>query len=446
MSKDGRSRRAVLQQAAGLAGLAAFTTTVRAETHVLGANERLGIGVIGAGDRGTALMAWVESLARTHNAALVAVCDIWNRRRGSAADVIREWTNRDPIQCRRMEELCQRPEVDAILIATPDFQHPPLTRQAVEAGKDVYVEKPFGCDFDQIRLARDAVLKSGRIVQVGTQRRSHGVPWAARDFLHSGGLGTVSYVEMVDSLFQPRWRIPGSEKSLTEHDTDWPEFLSYTPEIPFDARKYREFRLFWPFSTGIFCQWMSHAVDLVNLVLDEHPKAVTAAGGVYVWPDGRANPDTAQCLVEYPSGCMFSYHMRLGNSAAGRSLMFYGTRGTLDLYAGVAYGEGGGGEIFEENPGASVPILTADASKRLPARDKGGVILEAEPDGDHMADFLTAVRTRRQPRADVQAGFAHALATSMAGMSLREGMRMVYNPFTDTVTGARPRIASQAGT
>jgi predicted dehydrogenase len=241
-------------------------------------------------------------------------------------------------------------------------------------------------------------------------------------------------VEIVHSLFHQRWRIPGSEKSLTAEDTNWDEFLSYTPKVPFDARHYREFRLFWPYSTGLFCQWMSHYVDLVNLVLDETPKAAIATGGVYVWKDGRTNPDTAHCLIEYPSGCLFSYHMRLGNSANGRTLTFYGTNGTLDLQAGIAYGEGGGGTVVQQYSESPIPELTIDATQRLPVRNQGGVILKPEPDGDHMADFFQAVRNRSQPKAPVEAGFDHAVATTMAGMSLRNGVRVQYDPTTDTIS------------
>ncbi len=433
--KDRRlSRRNFLGRSAGAAAAAGLVArSAGSAQRARGANDRLSVGIVGPGNRGNTLMEWIHRLSPAENVMLTAVCDIWNQRREAGAARIRQWTGQTPTSCRTMAEICELKNVDVLVIATADFQHAPLTRQAVEAGKDVYVEKPLGCDFEQIKLARDAVRRTGRVVQLGTQRRSHGVPWAARDFVKSGGLGRVSYVEMVDSLFQQRWRIPGSESSLVQGDTNWEEFLSYTPKVPFDARKYREFRLFWPYSTGIFCQWMSHTVDLVNLVLEETPKSAVAGGGVCVWKDGRTNPDTAQCLVEYPSGCLFSYHMRLGNGANGRTLAFYGTKGTLDLYAGIAHGEGGGGEVFTTNPGRSIPEYATDASKRLPDRAKGGLVLKAEPDGDHMSDFFAAVRSRRPPRADIEAGFAHALATTMAGMSLRMGLRVEYDAATDTI-------------
>jgi len=433
MARKALTRRALLGSSAGLATVGLTTLDARSADRVFGATDRISAGIVGAGNRGLALARWLSQLAADHNVELTAVCDIWEQAREAAADYVGQLTHRRPRKCRNLAEICDLTDVDVLVIATADFQHAPHTRQAVEAGKDVYVEKPFGCDFEQIKLARDRAKTSGRIVQAGTQGRADGLPWAARDFIRGGRLGKVSFVEVTDSFFQPRWRIPGSETSLSERDTDWKEFLSYTPEVPFDARRYREFRLFWPYSTGIFCQFMSHAVDLVNLVLDDVPKAVVAAGGVLVWKDGRSNPDTAHCLVEYLGGCLFSYHMRLGNMANGRTLTFYGTNGTLDLNAGMAYGEGGGGDVVMKPGTNGVPELTVVANRRLPERRQGGVMLKAEPDGDHMVNFLECVRSRKQPRAPVDAAFNHAVATTMAGMSLRLKTRIEYDMTTETL-------------
>ena len=377
-------------------------------------------------------MEWANRLAKDENVELAAVCDIWNQARAKGADRLREWTGQTPITCQTVGELVARDDIDAVVIATADFQHAHHGKLVIEAGKHAYIEKPFGCDFDQIRSARKVIEKSDRVVQIGTQRRSHGVPWAAREFVRTGGLGKVSYVEISQPLFQQRWRVPGAADALTENDTNWKEFLLYTPQTDFDARRYREFRLFWPYSTGVFCQWMSHMIDLVNLVLDEQPRSVVASGGNYVWQDGRTNPDTAQALIEYPSGCMASYHMRLGNGADSRGIRFYGTHGTLDLDAGIAYGEGGGGRVL--TPDDPTKLLPIDASRRLPDRKDGGILLSAEPDGDHMADFFRAMRTGTRTKADVRAGFDHALATTMAGMSLRDGVRVVYDPSADAVS------------
>ncbi|HSW47392.1 MAG TPA: Gfo/Idh/MocA family oxidoreductase [Phycisphaerae bacterium] len=447
MAESRLTRRNILGLTVGsVVGVRTVRSTETQPGGIRGANEQLNLGLIGAGNRAETLIAWAEKLYKSDNVILTAVCDIWSQRRESAVRRIAQNTPAPPRSCRTPAELCELKDIDAVLIATPDFQHPVHTRLAVEAGKDVYVEKPFGCDFEQIKAARDVVKRSDRIMQHGTQERAKGVIWAAQDYLQSGKLGKINYVEMSQPLFQQRWRIPGAEKSITAEDTDWSEFLCYTPAVPFNPRFYREFRLFWPYSTGIFCQWMSHMIDLVNWLLGERPKAVTAAGGIYVWPDGRNTPDTAQCLIEYPGGCLASYHMRMGNSAAARPLLIHGTNGTLDLFSGVAYGDGGGGEVLLKNPGAANPEFVVDAARRLPDRSKGGVILTAPPDGDHLSDFFSAVRTRKPPRAPIDAAFNQALATTMAGMSYRMGRRIQYDPVADNVSPGEKETAAPPST
>ena len=161
--------------------------------------------------------------------------------------------------------------------------------------------------------------------------------------------------------------------------------------------------------------------------------AVTAAGGIFLWHDGRNNPDTAQCLLEYPGGYLVSYHMRLGNGADTRELMFYGTQGTLDLNAGVAYGDKAGGEVILRNPGSYYPEYVVDAAQRLPDRDQGGLVLKVGPSKDHVSDFFSAVRARKQPCADIDSAFTHALATIMAGLSLHNGVRVEYDADKDVL-------------
>ncbi len=411
----------------------AIAGTARSQTRVSGANERISVALVGAGSRGTTLLEWIHRLSADQNVEISAVCDIWNQRRDAARDQVHAWRGSPAHSYATLAEVCENPGIDAVVLATPDFQHAFQTKLAVEHGKHVYAEKPMGCDFNQIKAARDVVRSTGKIVQLGTTLRSTGGPWAARDFVKLGGLGKVTYVEITEPLFQQRWRIPGSEHSLIEKDTDWREFLAYTPEVPFDARKYREFRLFWPYSTGIFCQWMSHAIDLVNLVLDAAPLSVMASGGVYLWKDGRTNPDTAQCLFEYPDDCLVSYHMRLGNGTNTRKMFFYGTKGTLDLYSGLAYGDGGGGEVRRDWLPGSIPEFSVNGEARLPDRRLGGKPVRGEPDGDHMVDFFQCIRSGKAPKADIDAGYLHSVATTMAGMSLRTGSKIVYDPQSETL-------------
>src|SRR5690606_8077123 len=133
-------------------------------------------------------------------------------------------------------ELCDRSDVDAVLIATADFQHCCHAALAVQAGKDVYVEKPFGCDFEQVKRARDVVRNSDRIFQIGMQSRGAEKYFQAAELVQTGKLGQVTYVQISEPIFQQRWRVPGAETSVTADEIDWKEFLCYLPpDTPFDA-------------------------------------------------------------------------------------------------------------------------------------------------------------------------------------------------------------------
>ena len=392
------------------------------------AHDQLRIGIVGVGSRGGWLMNWVNKLASTHNVAITAVGDLLERRRNQAADRVHEWCGKKPALCRTPNELFDRKDVDAVIIATADFQHCYHAAQAVLAGKDVYVEKPFGCDFDQVSRAHAVISKSDRVFQVGTQSRGNGKYESAAKFVQSGKLGQVTYVEISEPLFQQRWRIPESERSVTVKDVDWQEFLCYLPKsLPFDARHYSEFRLFWPFSSGPFCQWMSHRIDLVNLVLGKLPSSAVALGGVYLWQDGRSNPDTVQCLLEYPGGTLVSYHLRLGNSANGRAITFYGTTGTLELESGVAHGNGMGGLVVKTEPNAEAPVFRIDHTKVLRGKKAGGEAIDPGVSVDFMGDFFECVRTRRKTKADIEAALGHSVATILANQAYRTGRRMNYD-------------------
>ncbi len=371
-----------------------------------GANDRLQLGIVGAGSRGKALMAWAHKLETSHNVQFTAVCDIWNQRRNAAAKKVSRWNGKSVATYRTLDDLCSKKDTDVLLIATADFQHCYHAAKAVQAGKDVYVEKPFGCDFEQIKKAYLAIRATDRIVQMGTQSRGNGKYYHAKESIQKGLLGKITYGEIHECISNRQWRIKGAENSIRQEDTDWREFLAYLdPErYPWNPRHYREFRLFWPFSSGCFCQRLSHRIDLVNLVLDSVPQYAVALGGVYLWNDGRTNPDTVQCLLEYPGKTLITYHLRMGNAPDKRGINLFGTNGMLDLDRGIIKVNDKREEIDQE------------------------ISLQSVPSIDHMGHFFECVRTREQPRANVEAGFAHTAATAMVNMAYRTGCRMEYDP------------------
>jgi len=366
-------------------------------------NDRIGIGVIGAGGRGHALMREIEK-CRECNAAVVAICDVYRPNREKAVAMAQQAWGAAPRQTVDYQELLGWKEVDAVLIATPDFGHSRILEATVKAGKDAYCEKPMGTVFAEAKSAYLAVKNSKQVVQIGTQRRSEGVYVAAAKAVRSGILGKVTRVETSVNFYEPRWRRDYTQ--VVAGDVAWKQFLMHLPDRPFDARLLREWQLFRDTTNGIPGLWMSHFIDLIPWFLDDpYPAGAVAKGGVYLWEDGRQTSDVFHALLDYPKGFLVSFSMSLTNAGGDRN-HFYGSRGTLDMNKFVVTGSG---------------------SKALD-RVEGEIRIEPEKVNSHMANFLECIRTRQAPRADIQAGFSHAVAGCMAAVALEKGRNIRFDP------------------
>src|SRR5271170_1856363 len=317
------------KSAAMIAGSAALPATALSYGRILGANDRILLAHIGTGSRGSDL-AWIAAQLKTsQNAEIGVICDLWKLNREKAAATNAKYYGRAPRTFQHLEDVLVLKEVDAVIISTPEHAHSPILKMAVEAGKDAYVEKPMGNVLAEVKAARDTVLKSDRIVQVGTQHRSEPYQIAAYDLVQTGALGDVSKIEIVWNYHGPRWRGREETKLIREQDTDWRKWLLTKPYRPFDPQVYCEFRLYKEFSSGIPDQWMSHGMDLVHWFMkDSFPRSVTANGGVFAWHDGRQNADTFQALLEYPKGFLVSYCTSFGNDAPSFT-RYMGKKATL---------------------------------------------------------------------------------------------------------------------
>ena len=338
------------------------------------------------------------------NAALVAACDVWkvNLDR-KAADIQRNF-GVTAKKVTKYQELLAMKDVDAVLIATPDMTHPRILADAVAAGKDVYVEKPFAVDFADGKMAWQAVKKSKQVVQVGTQRRSDPVFIAAAKYVQDGVLGKVTRVTMEVNYHQQRWRRDFHD--VKPEDVDWEAFQFHGKvKGPFNAQKLREWQLFEETTNGIAGLWMCHLIDLVPWYLkDPYPKAASTMGGVYLWKDGRQTADVFQSMVEY-NECLVSFTMTLTNGYREYLNMWYGTKGTMDIEARKITGQG----------------------SRDPDKLAQDITFVTTPVESHMTNFLRCVKSRETPRASVDAGFQHAVAGCMAGVSLKTGKKVNFD-------------------
>ena len=430
---------------AGGAALAATAVSWNASSYaaIVGANDRVRTAVVGCGDRMKgALIPAFSQHAKDMNFEFVAVSDIWNRRREEGAAYIEKVSGFKVDPVRNNDELYARKDVDAVLVATADFLHALHGVEAVEAGRDAYVEKPTAHTMDDARKFLAAVKKTGKIVQVGTQRRSTPSYQKAAEYIKSGQFGDIVMVEMTWNVNQPgRWRRPDVVPLLKEEDTDWKRYLLNRPRVPFDARKYLEFRLFWPYSSGIPDQWLVHQIDTVHWFTGlPHPRSVVANGGIYLWKDGRQNWDTMTAVFDYgplddPSkGFQVQYSSRFTNSAGGVKELYYSNGGMIDMDKQTVTPTGGLNAKYAAEMGMKPNLL---GSLSLGDRAEA-VSTAAETHADpqtsaNMRNWMECVRSRKTPNAPIEAGYSHSIALCMNVAAIQTGQKVTFDDKTQQV-------------
>jgi len=381
------------------------------------------------------------------NFDLVAVSDIWKKRREEGVAIWKEKIQHDVIACRNNEEMYDKKLVDAVFIGTADFQHALHTIEAVKAGCDAYVEKPFAETMEDNRAALKAVKAGDRIVQIGSQRRSGKNYTAANEFIRSGKFGPITMVELTWNVNQPgRWRRPALLSQLREEDTDWKRYLMNRPFENFDVRKYLEFRLFWPYSSGLPGQWMSHQIDTVNWFSNlHHPRTVVANGGIYMWKDGRKNWDTITAVFDYgpandPStGFQVTFSSRMHNGDENPAEIYYSNGGELNLITNTVSPKGGLSKRFADEMKIQPNLLTeqslTQAEKVIASANTGGDSLTS----NHIRNWMECVRSRKQPNAPVEAGYGHSIATCMTTAAAHTGLKVWFDEKTQEVmAGDKP--------
>ncbi len=406
MARHTIGRRGFLKASVAAAGGVALTA---AKTRALGSNERIAVGIIGAGIRGNSFVPRLAELAAGDqpHVDLVAVCDLWRVARESTAADVEKRTGRKPHTFTRHPDLLAKGGVDAVIITTPDLWHVPVLLDAIGAGQDAYVEKPLAVDLATARKARDAVRKSGRIVQVGTQRRSEDKWYAACEFVKTGRLGTISTVEAGFNDCSPRWRRETECKNMKAADFDWDFYTRDLKPRPFNPRHVLEWKLFRDFTMGTSGLLGCHMYDAAQLVLDApFPTSAVAQGGVYVYHDGREVEDTFTALIDFGGKFILRYMTRLGNNLGG-GVQIFGTNGMLD--GDAATYSGAGSRTKDKLP---------DEAQKLDVSNERG--------GRHLDNWLDCIRTRKQPSATIEHGYQHMVTSCLAQSAMYENRRLRY--------------------
>lgn len=425
---------------AGVAGLAAVGTNALSYSRIQGTNDRVRIGLVGFSDRcKDALLPALMAHAGELNFEIVALSDIWSRRRDEGAAHLQSKYGKQIALARNNDELYARKDVDAVVVATADFQHAMHGVEAVKAGRDAYVEKPLAHTMADARSIRKAVEESKKIVQIGTQRRSTANYMRANEYIRAGKFGPIVMVEMTWNVNQPgRWRRPQLVKEIRREDTDWNRFQLNLPKEDWDPRKYVEFRLFWPYSSGIPDQWMVHQIDTVHWFTGlNHPRSVVAGGGIYQWQDGRKNFDTMTAVFDYgpmddmSKGFQVVYSSRMTNEAGGVKEYYFSNGGKLDLDKNKITPDGGlkapQAREMDMQPNLLDEMSLADENKG-DSKVTTAASTGADPSTSaHVRNWMECVRERKTPNADVHAGYNHSVALCMTIAALQTGKRITFN-------------------
>ncbi|MBS1508930.1 MAG: Gfo/Idh/MocA family oxidoreductase [Bacteroidetes bacterium] len=426
-----------------VAALGAIAFSAKSYANILGANDKVRVGVVGFSDRfRNSLFPAFNFHYQELNFDIIAVSDIWKKRREEGQAFLKGKLSHDVRACVNNDELYTIKDLDAVFISTADFQHALHAIEGVKAGCDVYCEKPFAETMEDNRAALKAIKESNKIVQIGSQRRSGTNYRAAAEFIRQGKFGDITMVELTWNVNQPgRWRRPNLVAQLREEDTDWKRFLLNRPFEAFDARKHLEYRLFWPYSSGMPGQWMSHQIDTVHWFSGlKHPRSVVANGGVYHWKDGRKNWDTTTAVFEYgpendlTSGFQVTFSSRMHNGDENPAEIYFSNGGELNLITNTISAHGGLTERSAKEMNMSANLLpTLDLStlseKVVASANTGGDVLTS----NHVRNWMECVRSRQQPNAPVEAGYAHSIANIMTTAASHTGMKATFDEKTQEV-------------
>ena len=373
-------------------------------SHGFAANDTLEVACIGTGGRCRRLM---ERLGKIPNVRIAAVCDIWDEHLAKGAELA------DPKASRSTEfrKLLERKDIDAVLIASPDHWHVPMTIAACEAGKDVYVEKPLTHDLKEGAAVIAAQNRHQRIVQVGTQQRSMPHLQEAKQILASGELGKIHKIHMTWNRNSSRWQRP--RYNIDPKSVRWKQFLGNAPDQPFDEYRFRNWRWFWDFGGGIFTDLMVHWIDTAHWMLDMHDAdTAMSIGSHFAAADLWQTPDTVQTLLHYGEDKLQAYFEGTFVNHRNRAMIeFMGDNATL-------YCDRGRYEVHPER-GKDVK-----ARQRVDGeRDLRGLDFYDSVDGAlyHLTNWVECIRSRKRPTCPAEDGVRSAASAHLANQSLRTG-------------------------
>lgn len=387
------------------AGTATAAMTAASYSRVLGANDRVQLGLIGCGDRGTAVM---NLFIKTDQVQVTALCDIYEahieRARQRGATGAKGFADH--------RKLLETKGLDAVLIATPDHWHAATAIDALNAKKDVYVEKPLTLKPEEGPEIVKAARINERVCQVGMQQRSgaHYIE-AKQTYIDAGKLGKITLARTWwhgNSYHLRKAPVSLQSKPST---LDWAHFLGPVKWRDYDGQQYFNWRAYLEFGGGQITDLFTHWIDVVHMFLGRDiPIAAVASGGVYAYKDGRTAPDTINVLLEYPGDLTATFEATLVPGIRGEGIEFCGTEGRL-------YIDRGRYEFW-------------------PLRSRTPVVVKGPAYDftlDHVKNFLECMQTRKQPNGDVLIGHRSAQASHLGNIAYVQKRRIDFDPIREEI-------------
>jgi predicted dehydrogenase len=385
-----------------------IASTLASSQGVLGANDRIRLGVIGAGDRGTELVHWALTCP---NVEFVAFADVYTKRLSDAKRLV-------PGAATYLDHrrLLDDKSIDAVIVATPQHLHCEHFVNSIQAGKHVYQEKTMAFTADQAKRMRAAYRNAPKLtVEVGHQSCSSGQMADALSFLSTGYIGQITAINM--RMYRntphgkPQWTRP-VYPDMNPENVLWSSFVGDAPKRDFDANRYINWRFFWDYSGGNVYENMCHQLCFWYKALNlQIPKAVTMTGGIYLWKDGREVPDTMNVSIEQPEEILVTWDSGFGNNQLNVTEDVLGTDGTISRGPSIRY--------------TPQKVNRPDGNEMLGRSTAVG--------NAHMRNFIDCIRTGKEPNCSFDLGYRVSIACRMAVESFHQGRTMRWDPQKEAI-------------
>ena len=443
--KNGVTRRGFLETAGLATGVAATTGAFAhpAIGSVKGANEKINFAILGPGGRAQAHIGVL--LAMKEEGKLVditGVADVWDGNDGvgrglyPSAKKCKLDTEDKTKVTKDYRKLLDRKDIDAVVIGAPDHWHGKMSVDAMQAGKDVYCEKPMTHTIEEARKVSETVKKTGQIFTVGVQSTADPRWKMANEMITSGKIGHVmqgqtSYYRNSDG---GQWRYYPLTKDMNPKTVDWKMFLGtecgLAPEQPFDRARYAQWRCYWDFGGGMYTDLFVHQLThMIQAMGVRFPRRVVGAGGLYLEYDGRDVPDVATVVADYDEGCQMIISATMCNDVQLGEVI-RGHTGTISFGASPKDGFSVAAQKLEGKPAPPGANLAGGGERFKPE----------QPRDDTRAlwnHFLECLRSRNQETlCPAETGYAAIVTVNLGVQSYREGKAFYFDKETGKVSQA----------